>query len=196
MSFVCKNCKKQYINEKSYIKHEINCEKQSKDYTTIDVENLLKRIVKLEKEIKSLKNKEMDIEEWLEEYYSENVEDFHDLTINITIQDLKYMFYNTMYQGIERMIEHHDLNCMKLVNRKMYYYIDGKWKIMPDKELQHFIKQFVKSINEIFDQYVIDEKLLENEDSNYAVYISKLYNTNLIQLTKKAIHTQCKVLYP
>ena len=138
----------------------------------------------------------MDIEEWLTEYYSENVEDFNDLTIDITIQDLKYMFYNTMSLGIERMVDHHDLNCIKLVNRKLYYYIYGKWTIMPDKELQQFIQQFVKSINTTFDEYVINEKLLENEDGKYAIYISKLYNSNLNQLTKKAIHNKCKVIYP
>ncbi len=196
MSFICKNCKKHYINEKSYVKHEINCEKRLNGYSDIHIEELLDRIVKLEREIKVLKTKGMDMIEWLEEYYSENVQDFNQLTIDITIRDLKHMFYNTMTQGIERVMENHDLDCMKFVNHKMYYYVNGKWTLMPDKELQQLIQTIIKSINTTFDEYVESEKLLENEEGKYAIYVSKLYNTNLNKVIKKTIHDRCKVVYP
>ncbi len=196
MSYICKNCKKHYINEKSYVKHEVNCEKRLNEYSDIHIENLLDRIVKLEREIKLLKTKGMDMIEWLNEYYSDNVQDFNQLTIDITIRDLKHMFYNTMTQGIERVMENHDLDCMKFVNHKMYYYVDGKWTLMPDKELQQLIQTIIKSINTTFDEYVESEKLLENEEGKYAIYVSKLYNTNLNKIIKKTIHDRCKVLYP
>jgi hypothetical protein len=196
MTFICKNCKKHYINEKSYVKHEMNCEKRLKDYSSITIESLVERIVKLEREIKSLKTKGMDMIEWLQEYYSDNVQDFHDLCIDITIRDLKHMFYNTMTQGIDRLLENHDLDCMKFVNHKMYYYVNQKWELMPDKELQHLIQTIIKSINQTFDQYVESENLLENEDGKYAIYMSKLYNANLNKIIKKSIHDRCKVAYP
>ncbi len=196
MSYICKNCKKHYINEKSYVKHEINCEKRLNGCSDINIEQLLERIVKLEREIKVLKTKGMDMIEWLEEYYSENVQDFNQLTIDITIRDLKHMFYNTMAQGIERIMENHDLDCMKFVNHKMYYRIEGKWALMPEKELQQLIQSIIKSINTTFDEYVESEKLLENEEGKYAIYVSKLYNTNLNKVIKKIIHDQCKVIYP
>jgi hypothetical protein len=196
MSFICKNCKKHYINEKSYVKHEMNCEKRVNEYSNIDVENLLDRIVKLEREIKLLKNKGMDIIEWLEEYYSDHVQDFNQLSIDVTIRDLKHMFYNTMTQGIDRLMENHDLDCMRFVNHKMYYYVHGKWTLMPEKELQQMIQRIIKSINQTFDDYVISDNLLENEEGKYAIYTSKLYSSNLDKIIKKSIHQRCKVLYP
>jgi hypothetical protein len=196
MTFICKNCKKHYINEKSYVKHEINCEKRLNDYSTITIESLVDRIVKLEREIKSLKTKGMDMIEWLTEYYSENVQDFHELTIDITVRDLKHMFYNTFPQGIDRIMENHDLDSMKYVNHKMYYYVDGKWLLMPEKELQQLIQRIIKSINQTFDEYVVSDNLLENEEGKYAIYTSKLYNTNLNKVIKKSIHDRCKVEYP
>lgn len=196
MTFVCKNCKKQYINEKSYIKHEIICEKPLKDNSIVTLDSLLERIIKLEKELKSLKHKKMDIEEWLSEYYSENVNDFENLIIDINIRDLKHMFYNTIPKGIERILENHDLDSMKYVNNKMYYYVNQKWMIMPEKELQQFIQKMVKLINQTFDEYVTSENLLENEEGKYAIYMSKLYNSNLDKIIKKSIQNTCKVLYP
>ncbi len=193
--FVCKNCDKQYINEKCYVKHEINCEKRLKDKSLITIEHLLERIHILEKEVKSLKNK-MAVEEWLTEYYSENVEDYNTLEIDISNHNLKHILFNTVTKGIEKILENHNLECMKFINHKMYYYIDSKWAIMPEKELQQFIQRMIKAINQAFDEYVENEKILDMEDNKYAEYTSKLYSTNFPLIIKKAIHSTCKIEYP
>lgn len=194
--FICINCDKNYVREKSFIKHELICKK---DIDKTSIQYLVEKLESQAREIRLLKKqvlaKNMDIEEWLEEYYKSTL-DYNDIIIDCSVRDLKHLFYNTVTQGIDRIIEHQNLECIKVVQHKIYYFKDGQWKAMPDKELTKLIQLIVRNINQVFDQYVMDEKLLENEDGKYAEYTYKLYQHNLDKIIKKTIYKYTKVEFP
>lgn len=175
------------IHKSKYVKE---CEEEVKqDIPTMQdmyylLQTFIKKNVELEAKVDELSRyiektkKRINIIEWL----NENIqleEDYDEWTKNLSItqKHLQYVFHHGLVQGMNHILmenlpcmneEKHPIKCFKQKNNTFYYYKDGEWSIMSQRDLDVLITRLDQKL---FKQFIIwkneNQHKLDTDDDFY-----------------------------
>jgi hypothetical protein len=176
--YICKYCKKSYVNQKSYNKHVLMCievdNAKNNEFDIVPSQNKIYKMVKflmhenkqLKKKIKRLENKvfkkkkKINIIVWLNKQgntINNNVYENYELFFkNIKLNDiLQYMFHNSYINGyfsiIKNLLKKNILVCWK--QKRQIYYYNESWYVFKVSDLANLMSKIQRNlICELFEK--------------------------------------------